>query len=83
MAVRLVVVVVVAPRSRIRPVRPDGDILLAPLHAAPEAGEADPVAEGVDEDAGVDVGGAEEDQGRVPAEEGGVGELEDAAQQDR
>jgi len=51
------------------------------LHAAPEAREADPVAEGVDEDDGVEGAGADVDKCGEPAEEGRVGKLEERAEQ--
>jgi hypothetical protein len=55
---------------------------LCSLHAAPEAREADPIAEGVDEDDGVEGAGADVDEGGEPAEESRVGELEERAEQD-
>jgi len=45
--------------------------------AAPEAREAEPVAECVCCDGGVEGAGAEEEESGEPAEEGGVGELEE------
>ena len=63
-------------------VRSYGCEALLSLHAAPEAREADPVAEGVDEDDGVEGAGADVDEGGEPAEEGGIGELEEGAKED-
>lgn len=75
-----VVVVIFGPDRRT--VGPGRDKDFAALQSTPQAGEAGPVAEGVDEDAGVEGGGAEVDEGGEPAEEGRVGELEEGAEQD-
>jgi hypothetical protein len=51
------------------------------LHATPETWKADPVAEGVDEDDGVDGAGADVDKCSEPAEEGRIGKLEERTEQ--
>ena len=66
-----------------RSIRAHGRVFLPPLDAAKESRQTRPVTKGVDEHAGREGGGAEVDEAGVPAEEGGVGELEEGAEQDR
>jgi len=54
---------------------------LSGLHTAPEARQATPIAEAVDQDDGRQRACSQVDEGGIPAKDGGIAKLEERAQQ--